>query len=357
MASTATHHGQPNALIGRRHEAVTDASAWRGADLKDGGDWMTVLTDENIADMEAALRSVRAMGLDMTSVQRCDFPLPSLAPRLRRIADALEHGCGFALLRGLPVDRWGFEDATAIYWCLSTHIGTPVSQNAKGDRLVAVRAAPEAAGNPDVRGPQTNARLFYHSDFADIVGLLCLHPAKSGGVSRICSSIAIHNALLADGRTDLIDAFYDGFPFDRKGEQGDGVSAVSERPIPMLSLHDGRLSFRYVPGWSQSAVRRTGVPWTDVQQAAIDEVNRLSNQPDMYLDMDFQPGDVQFLNNYAVLHSRTEFVDHEEPERKRFLQRIWLRAEQGRDLAPDFDHLFGAASTRDGIPRRHAPAG
>ena len=187
-------------------------------------------------------------------------------------------------------------------------------------------------------------------DFADIVGLLCIHPARTGGVSRICSSMAIFNALLASGQRDLVDALYEGYPFDRKGEEGPGVAPVSETPVPMLSWHGGVLSFRYVPGWSETATKRTGRPWTTAQRAAIDEVNRLSNLPEFFLDMDFQVGDVQYLNNYSVLHSRTEFVDFPEPERKRFLQRVWLRAELGRELAPEFDHLFGPASTRDGIP-------
>ena len=113
-----------------------------------------------------------------------------------------------------------------------------------------------------------------------------------------------------------------------------------------------------MPSWAETAARRTGKPGSDVQRAALNEVNRLSNLPEFYLDMDFQVGDVQYLNNYSVLHSRTDFVDHDDPERKRFLQRIWLRASLGRQLAPDFDHLFGAASTRDGIPgvAEHAAA-
>lgn len=117
----------------------------------------------------------------------------------------------------------------------------------------------------------------------------------------------------------------------------------------MLAWHRNRLSFRYFPGWSEPATKRTGIPWTPVQQAALDEVNRMSNLPEFYLDMQFQVGDIQYLNNYAVIHSRTEFVDYPEPERKRVLVRLWLRATLGRDLPAAFDELFGPYPTRDGI--------
>ena len=335
----------------RTYEPVADEIAWKGADLASSTEWLTHVTSENIRDMEAALSAVRAKGLPMEAVTQADFPLPSLAARLAEIAHEIESGRGFALLRGLPVQRWGVEDATTIYWGISTHLGTPTSQSRRGNRMMAVRDAGLSAAELNVRGPQTNARLYYHSDFADIVGLLCIHPSMSGGVSRICSSMAMYNALLEAGRRDLIDAFYDGYPFDRKGEEAPGLAPVSEAPIPMLSWHQKILSFRYVPGWSETATKRTGQPWTDMQKAAIAEVNRLSNLPEYYLDMNFQIGDVQYLNNYSVLHSRTDFVDFPEPERKRFLQRIWLHAKLGRELAPEFDHLFGPASTRDGIPQ------
>ena len=334
----------------RTYEPVLGNIAWKGAALADSTNWLTQVSTQNIRDMEASLAAVRRRGLPTEAITKADFPLPSLETRLGEIAREIESGRGFVLLRGLPVQRWGTEDTTAIYRAISTHLGAPTSQNRRGDRMMAVRDAGLSAAELNARGPQTTAKLYYHSDFADIVGLLCIHPAKSGGVSRICSSMAIYNALLAAGKRDLIDAFYDGYPFDRKGEEGPGVAPVSETPVPMLSWHQGVLSFRYVPGWSETATKRIGQPWTAQQKAAVDEVNRLSNLPEYYLDMDFRVGDVQYLNNYSVLHSRTEFVDFPEPERKRFLQRIWLRAARGRELAPDFDHLFGPASTRDGIP-------
>lgn len=339
----------------RRYETINDKSAWLGRDLQLSRSWLTQVTPENLREIESALESVKERGLNMEEISRDDFLVPSMAPALEAIADDLENGRGFSLIRGLPVQRWGAADSALVYWGLSLHIGKPVSQNKAGDLIMPIRDAGMSPTDINARAPHTSSKLYYHSDFADIVGLLCMHPAKQGGVSRICSSIAIYNTLVEAGRTDLIDALYDGYFFDRKSEQGPGVSAVSDEPVPMLSWFQNRLSFRYVPGWVDAAVRRTGMSWSALQKEAIDEVNRLSNLPEYNLDMNFQPGDIQYLNNYSVLHSRTAFVDFPEPERKRFLQRIWLRADKGRELADDFDHLFGPASTRDGIPP-HSPA-
>lgn len=202
----------------RTYARVDDASAWKGETMQSSREWLTLVTDENIADMESALAAVRAQGLRDDQIEAAHFPVPSLQPKLAELACDIELGRGFALLRGMPVQRWGMRDATTIYWGISSHIGTPTSQNRKGEKVVLVKDLGQPPGL-SVRAPHTSARLYYHSDYSDIVSLMCMHPAREGGVSRICSSIAIYNALADAGRTDLIDAFYDGFPFDRKDEQ------------------------------------------------------------------------------------------------------------------------------------------
>lgn len=339
--------------ISRTYRPVMDRSAWRGSELQDADDWLISLDERNIRDFSSAIASVEARKLPIEAITRDAFPLPSLERLLSNVADELENGRGFVLFRGLPVIGWGDKRSTIAFWGLSTYLGAPVTQNLDGQRLVSVRDTGASAEDLNVRGPLTNSRLYYHSDFSDIVGLLCLRPAREGGISRICSSIEIFNRLIQSGRLDLIDALYDGYLFDRKGEQREGVSAISDKAVPMLSWYHQRLSFRFVPGWVEAAAKRTGNAWSPLKREAFDEVNRLSSQDGMYLDMQFKPGDTQFLNNYAVLHSRTAFLDYDEPDKKRLLQRIWLRAHTGRSLADDFDHLFGDdKSTRDGIPPR-----
>lgn len=337
-------------MSGRLYTPIDDRSAWKGRELQQSDAWVTRVDAGHAAELETALASVRARGLKDEEITRADFSLPGLGGVLAGLAEEIEFGRGFALLRGLPVQRWGLVDATTIYFGMSTHIGRPVSQNRSGAMSMLVRDVGLSAKELNVRGPQTNARLYFHSDFSDVAALMCMHPAKEGGVSRICSSIALYNALAADKRTDLIDAFYEGFPFDRKGEERPGLPPIAEQPIPMLGYHRGRLSFRYFPGWSDTAIKRTGIPYTPVQRQALDAVNALSNTEEYYLDTHFQIGDVQYVNNYSVLHSRTDFIDFDEPERKRLLVRLWLRAHLGRELPAEFDQLFGPSATRDGIP-------
>lgn len=333
----------------REYVAVSSAEAWKGSEV-DQASWLYQLTDDEIAEVEANADRWISRDRPMESMTKADFVLPTLAGRIDHMAERIENGHGFALIRGLPIALWSTEKMLVAYWGISLHLGQPVSQNKNGDLLNQVRDIGAPADDLDVRGPSTNAKLHYHSDFSDIVGLMCVHPAKSGGTSRICSSLAVYNALLEAGRTDLIDALYDGYVMDRKGEQKPGLPPVTEWPIPMLCRNGGKTYFRYIPGWVLVARERTGTPWTKVQQEAVDEVNRLTNDPAYYLDMSFQPGDIQFLNNYKVLHSRTAFEDYPEPERKRLLYRVWLQAERGIDLPVEFDHLFGPTSARMGIP-------
>ncbi len=161
--------------------------------------------------------------------------------------------------------------------------------------------------------------------------------------------MTIFNTLLEES-PEFIDVFYEGFHFDRKGEEPSGVPVVTAEPIPMLSWYKDRLSFRFIPAFAEAAARRRGVPLTPLQVAAIKKVDEIGNRPELHFDMDFQVGDIQFLNNYTVHHSRTEFEDDDVPEKKRLLKRIWLCTTLGRPLAPDFGDLYGPGSARLGVP-------
>ena len=161
----------------RTYARASDASAWKGQSLQGSREWLKQVDDGNIHDMERALASVRERNLPMEEIRKEDFPLPSLQGALSDMAAEIESGRGFALLRGLLVGRWGVEDATTVYWGLSTHLGTPTSQSRRGNRMMAVCDAGLSAAALNVRGPLTNARFYYHSDFADVVGLMCVHPA------------------------------------------------------------------------------------------------------------------------------------------------------------------------------------
>jgi alpha-ketoglutarate-dependent taurine dioxygenase len=305
-----------------RREPLEGPAAWRGADLRDRDDWMVHLDATQVAELEAALAAVRARGLALEDLRREDFPLPGLAPRLSDWARELAAGRGFLLLRGLPVERWGDEAASWIFWGLGQHLGTPGAQNPAGELLGHVADTGEEADNPNVRRYRTAGDTAFHCDLADVVGLLCLRPPLSGGASRIVSSVTVYNELLAR-RPDLVDRLYEPFKLDVRDEQG--AARRPWIPVPPCRFAAGQLRTFYHSDYFRSVVRHPEVgPFSEEERALLDLYEEIAGSPDLVLDMQFEPGDVQLLSNHGVLHARTAYRDPPEPERRRHLLRLWL---------------------------------
>lgn len=303
---------------------VLTPAAWRGPQFANDDSWIYTLTPDDLAELEAALSVARKRGRVVEDITRDDFPLPGFASTLKRLLHEIEEGRGFCMIRGLPVERLGERDSSAIYWGMGLHMGEVAPQNKRGERLGHVRAAGKGDWNadPTVRGYHTSVGLPYHSDKADVVGLLCLHTAKEGGLSCIASSVAIHNEILAT-RPDLHKALYDPYYVDHRGEEFEG-----EKPYyvyPMFSLYQGKLFARYGIQYIKLAQRIPEVPrLTEAQNEALTLFNELAKSDAFRLDMEFRAGDMQFLNNHAIVHSRTDYIDFPEPERRRHLLRILL---------------------------------
>lgn len=323
--------------------AVADASAWCGADLAGTEGWSHRLAAAEVEELAAALRGVRARGLRTTAITRADFPLPALAPRLRAMAEDARTGRGFFLLTGLPPERFGEDDRETVFWGIGAHLGSPVSQNSHGELLGCVADQGRTYGSANTRGYQTRARLDFHTDRCDLVGLLCQRRAKEGGLSSVVSTTAVHNEI---GRTrpDLLPILFRGFHYSER-EAADSAEGVTARPIPVFSERGGFLSCRFIRNPIETAAKRRGVPLTGPEQEALELVSALCAREDMRLDMMLEPGDMQFCNNYTTAHARTEFEDWPEPERRRLMLRLWLSFDERRPLAPDFGE-------HDGIPAR-----
>ena len=310
-------------------------SAWKGVELQHQDDWIVRLEAQDIDELEAALATAKTRGLGIPALGRDDFPLPRLAAKLAAIRHELEDGRGFALLRGLPVERYSKADAALIYWGIGAQLGPAFAQNAQGDMLGHVRdLGADWKTDMKARGYQTRLHLPFHNDSTDVVGLLCLSKARSGGESRIVSSTAIHNEFLKR-RPDLWAVMHEPFCVDRRGEESPGQKPYYVTPC--FNWHQGRLFVRYNRTFIESAQRFPEVPRLTPQQVqALDLMDSLCNDPEFYLDMSFEPGDMQFLCNYVVLHSRTDYEDWPEPERKRHLLRLWLRTQGFASLPPAF---------------------
>ena len=179
-------------------QPINDASAWRAADFAQDRSWIVTWSNADLTELEAALRHARGFGMTADTVTRDCFPLPTLSPRLAALRRELEYGRGFTLLRGIRRDRYDDADAGLLFRGIGCHFGDVVAQNAKGDVLGHVRdlGYEDYRGRSDVRGYQTRARLEFHTDVVDIVGLMCLRAAREGGHSLIVSSTTVHNEML-----------------------------------------------------------------------------------------------------------------------------------------------------------------
>lgn len=315
------------------------ASAWKGEEFSGRADWMVHLDAEDIREIEQALAQVKTENIQIPALSRSDFKVPRVAEKMGRVLRMLEDGCGFALIRGLPLERYSKADAARIYWGIGVHLGPAFAQNAQGDMLGHVRdLGADWKTEMKARGYQTRLHLPFHNDSTDVVGLLCLQKAKSGGASRIVSSAAIHNEFVSK-HPDLWAVMCQPFYVDRRGEESTGQKPYYVTPC--FNYLDDRLFVRYNRTFIESAQRFAEVPsLTSDQRRALDLMDALCNDPEFYYDMTFELGDMQFLNNYVVLHSRGEYEDWPEPERKRHLLRLWLRT-------PGFPRLPEAFADRN----------
>lgn len=329
---------------------VSGPAAWYGRDLKDSDEWIYHLTTSDIAEIEHATNAILDTDTDIVRLRKSDFPLPKLALTFGNILDQVINGRGFALLRGLPVQQWSIQKCAIAYYGLGCHFGNARSQNAQGHLLGHVRdVGLDARKDPSVRIYQTRERQSFHTDSCDVVGLLCLKTAKSGGQSALVSSMTIYNEMYRR-RPDLLPQMFNAMLCDRRGE-----IPVGEKPwheIPCYSWHEGYLSALYMRRYIESARRFEAVPpLTELQTEALDLFDELANDPEIGLHMAFQPGDIQWVHNHTMLHDRTAYEDWPEPERRRHLLRLWLAAPNARPLPDIYKQRYGsvAIGNRGGI--------
>jgi hypothetical protein len=335
-------------------QAPIEAPAnWRGPELAASSDWIHVLSAPEVSEIEAALHNARASGRELATLEKEDFPLPNVRRILAAALERLEHGPGLHLFRGFPAERYGKDDLRLAYWGLGLHLGTAVSQSSNGDLLGDVRNLNVQLYGAKGRGYTSNEKLSYHTDFSDVVGLFVLRAAKSGGLSIIGSSIAIHNEI-GQRRPDLLEVMYRPFPYSWQGQEAPGARPWYE--LPIFSMHNGKFACTYVRSHILSSQRFDDAPRLSPQQMeAMDLFDELAASPDFHLAMMFEPGDLQLVNNHVLYHSRTAFEDYDEPDRRRHLLRLWLSVPNSRSLAPGLAAIYGdgrPGALRGGFPSR-----
>lgn len=327
---------------------------WRGDELIQRDDWVFRFPGEALAEIEAALRAVQAKGLTPPSFAKNDFPLPGLSKVLRGMLDELESGRGFFLMRGFPIERFSEAEAEIVFWGLGLHLGTALSQNADGHLVGHVRNLGVSIHKTNVRAYQTTAELIFHNDQSDVLMLMCLKAAKAGGLSRIATVTGIQNEIQRR-RPDLLEELYRPFYIDRRGERGrEDEDELPYYAMPVLSYHNGLVTARYIRGYIESAQRFPEVPRLTAKQVeALDLFDAVANDKRNSISFQMEPGDFQLVNNYSVLHARTNFEDFDDPAQRRHLLRLWLATPNSRDLPPCFEKRFGTCKggyVRGGIP-------
>jgi hypothetical protein len=321
-------------------EPIQNKSAWRGEDIRDRDDWVFNLSPQALAVLEQGLEQLAAKGLAAPNFSREDIQIatPEVQAEFDRISDELENGYGFAVIRGLDPEKHSEADMANMYYMMGYFMGNPVTQNVKGDLLGYVQNVGDK-NDKMTRVYETNEYLPYHGDLSDVVGLLCIRKAKEGGLSSVVSTTNVYNEILKNHR-EYLGYYYHPAWFDHMGEPEPSLS-------PIFSYHEGKLASRYLRAYIELGHERRNVPLSQVQIEALDIFDAITHDPAMRLDMMLEPGDIQFCNNYTILHSRTSFIDFDEIEKRRKLLRLWLKMPNARSLARDFPGRNGIAKREE----------
>ena len=318
---------------------VRDRSAWYATD---DTDWIEEISADQIREVEDAVRELEESGVD---VERITAALPRLVPWLQELLDEVLNGRGFVLIRGLPVERWRKRQAAIAFLIIGAQLGNLRMQNAEGHLLGHVRDMGKSSVDPNTRIYQTRERQTFHTDSCDVVGLMCLQTAKTGGLSSLVSSTTIFNEMRRR-RPDLLSVLMQPIETDRRGEVPEGGKPYFN--IPIFNYHDGLVSTIYQRQYIESARRFPGVaPLTSLQIEALNLFDELANDSQLNLMMELQPGDIQLVHNHTILHDRTAFEDYPDPERKRHLLRLWLAPHSARPLPEVYGERFGSTTPGD----------
>lgn len=308
---------------------------WSRDDVGDEEHWTERFTGAELDELDASLRHALDRSDDVLELTRDDFPLPTLANRLKRIERELIDGRGFVRLRGIDRTAYTQDEMELLYWGIGMYLGTPWAQNHHGHVLGDVTDQRKAIDDPTARGNELGGiPLPFHCDGSDLVGLMCLAQGSAGGLSAVSSSVRIHNRLVRE-RRDLAAALYEPFPYDARGEQPDGSPAFYS--VPVFTEWGGRLFVRCIPPYIWASQRHADAPrLSEVQTEALQALEVMAAEPDNHVLMDLLPGDMQFVNNFHVLHGRTAYEDDSREGRVRHLKRLWLETSALADRPPYF---------------------
>ncbi|MEA2780975.1 MAG: hypothetical protein QOK29_2519 [Rhodospirillaceae bacterium] len=317
-------------------QIVQDRRAWTGNSLGGQDALVVPLESKHLAAFDECLRRLPDRELPLRSIGRAAYRHPVLDALFSEVLEELRDGRGIVLLRRLPVERFSRAEIDLIYWGIGTHLGAGVSQSVLGDMIGEVRDM--TPDDPHARAYRNKQELTLHTDLCDIIGMLSMQPAMTGGVSSYASVYAVHNRIL-ETRPDLLAPLYAGFNYHRRGEEGPGEAPITPHKVPLFAYQDGQLSARYVRSYLTSAMDAMKVSDPRLIEA-LDLFD--STADELAVKFVLQPGEITLINNMTVMHSRTAFEDWPEKSRKRLLLRLWLTHSGFRSTPPEF-RIYGSS--------------
>ncbi len=317
---------------------IEGPAAWRAPEMSERTDWIHVLGETEIAEIEAAFHWTRERNIPLAKIEREDFPAPRFAALCERVRDMIENGPGIFLIRGFPAQRYDMSALRAIYWGMGKHLGTAVTQSSDGDLLGDVRDASFDVNSRTGRGYRSSQELKFHCDSADVTALFMLRTAMTGGESGFATSVSIHNEMLRRA-PELVEVMYQPFYWSLQGQEMPGEAPYYRQPI--FHMHEGYFACRFVRAQIVGAPKFAGTPpLTKEQLAAIELFVALGDEPEFHFSRMLAPGDLEVLNNHVAMHARTEFKDNPAPDSNRHLLRLWLSMPNSRPLSPEMGFIY-----------------
>lgn len=318
-------------------QAITEKCAWMGKDLRNNDSWIHMLSEQTLQVLDEKLQTLNNNGLHWPNFSKVDFHIdnPAVLAEFDKLADEIENGYGFVVIRGLSAEKYNEGQLGDLYFGMGLYLGTPVTQNPRGDLIGRVENVGDK-NNKSTRVYETNSYLPYHTDLSDVVGLICIRKAKAGGLSSLVSAATVYNKIL-EQYPEYLSYFYHPAFCDHLGDDQPTLT-------PIFSYFENKLSCRYMRAYIELGHERSNIPLSSVQKEALDIFDSFIHDPDLRLDMMLEPGDIQFCNNYSIMHSRTGFEDYDALEQRRKLLRLWLKMPNARTLAPEFPGRNGIAA-------------
>lgn len=318
-------------MIDLTDAAIREPAAWTAHELRADPSWAQQWSAGEIAEMHDLIVDGDAGRASL------------LEARLDELAQGLETERGLYVIGGMPIGEWSEAQVTRLALWMGRRLGTPRGQNRQGDLVTMVRdVGADYVRDPQARGYMSSAELQPHTDGCDVTGLLCLAQARSGGATRIASSLAIFNHI-REHEPELLEPLLLGLPFYVRDADGAGGRLI-ERPLPVYFEEAGFISACFNAKSVEVGAQMRGVPLSPLERSAVDRVAALANDPEFCVELTLAPGQLLLFSNWTSFHSRTEFVDHDDPARKRCLLRLWIHSNYERPLP-----AWMAASARGGL--------